>query len=59
MDLFTTSVVTIAGTETDPDGGVVVIGSKLNGPFGLARNGNTGEIYVGDQGNQVIHVLSP
>ena len=60
VDLATDAVVTIAGdaAATLPDGGVVA-GETLNGPFGLARNPLTGEIYVGDQGNFVLRVLSP
>lgn len=60
MDLATSAVVTLAGSDTDAgfaDG--VGRAARFNAAFGVARDPVRGAIYIGDQGNFAIRKLTP
>jgi hypothetical protein len=59
MDLSTFAVVTIMGGNTAGSTDGVGTAALVNGPFGISRNASTGALYLSDQGNFTIRVLTP
>ena len=60
LDLAIGTVVTIAGNDTtagSADG--VGTAAGFRGAFGIARDAGTGKLYVADQGNATIRLLTP
>ncbi len=61
MDLsaFPATVVTIAGGNTAGSTDGVGTAALVNAPFGVSRNAASGALYLSDQGNFTIRVLTP
>lgn len=59
LDLSTGAVVTIAGSSAPGSGDGVGAAAGFRGPSGIARNAATGAMYVADQGNFTVRVLTP
>ena len=59
MDLSTSAVVTIMGGQTSGSADGVGTAALVYGPFGISRNATSGALYLADQGNFTIRVLTP
>jgi DNA-binding beta-propeller fold protein YncE len=59
LDLLTGAVVTIAGSSAPGSADGVGAAAGFRGPSGIARNAATGAMYVADQGNFTVRVLTP
>ena len=59
VDLSSGAVVTIAGSGTPGSADGVGAAAGLRGPSGIAYDAATGAMYVADQGNFTVRVLTP